>query len=102
MDASGRDCDVAAPPLLNGGRRALRRLAAMARQTESDAYRSTGVALLPSGTVAAGGVAVVRVGDASMPLMPSARPELIPWRVASPGSPVGGNSGEVMGARVFY
>jgi hypothetical protein len=41
---------------------------------------------------------VVRIGDVGVRLLPSARPELIPWGVAPAGSPIAHQSPEVLGA----
>jgi hypothetical protein len=46
--------------------------------------------------------AVVRIGDVGVRLLPSARPELIPWGVAPAGSPIAHQSPEVLGAYILF
>ncbi len=44
----------------------------------------------------------MRIGDVGVRLLPSARPELIPWGVAPAGSPIAHQSPEVLGASTLF
>lgn len=83
----------------SGRRTAARRLAAVCRHQQVDPVQPAGSLIsfcASSSTQEGGEEAVVRIGDVGVRLLPSARPELIPWGVAPAGSPIAHQSPEVL------